>query len=282
MIRSLLVPLDGSRFREQGLALASRLARASGANIHLARVHVHAPGLMVANSPFPMSGAREEIEQEEKYLNDLADRLADAGTPADASVLEGPRVAESLSSHAEDVDADLVLMASHGRSGLRRLWQGSVASDLVRRTELPVFVTRPAPDGAAPSPVDVRTLLVVLDGSASAEGVLVPAAELALTTGARMVLVHAAVSTWEYATEYLDEVASSLRERGIEVMTHPMFGRGTGAAIARVAAATSADVIAMATDGRGRFGGRLRGTVADDILRSTGLPLLLVRSLATA
>jgi nucleotide-binding universal stress UspA family protein len=282
MFRSLLVPLDGSEFSEQGLPFASRLARASGADIHLARVHVHAPGLMLASSPFPIGGVRDGIEQDDAYLSEVADRLTEEGMAADASVLEGPRVADSLSSYAEEVDADLVLMASHGRSGARRLWMGSVASDLVRRTDLPVFVTRPDLDGASRESIDVRNLLIVLDGSVAAENVLPPAAELAGATGARIVLVHAAASVWDEASDYLDEVATPLRERGFEVTTHAMFSMGTGAGIARVAAATGADVIALAIDGRGRLGKGPGRMMADEILESTSLPLLLVRSSATA
>lgn len=280
MIRSLLVPLDGSELSEQGLPLASRIARASGADVHLARVHVHAPGLMVANSPFPIEGAHEELVEEEKYLNEWAERLAEQGVSTGASVLEGPRVADSLLSHAIEVGADLVLISSHGRSGIGRLWMGSVARDLVGRTHLPVFVTRPGKEGAAATS-DIRSVMVVLDGSVSAESVLPPAAELARTTGARMVLVHAAVSKRDEATAYLEDVAAPLRESGLDVTTHAMFGSRTSEDIARVAAATGADVIAMTIGGRGVSQG-LRPKMADEVLRSTNLPLLLVRSYAAA
>lgn len=280
MIRSLLVPLDGSELSEQGLPFASRIARASGADIHLARVHVHAPGLMVANSPFPIQGAHSDLVEEEAYLNEWADRLAGEGVSTGASVLEGPKVADSLLSHATEVGADLVVISSHGRSGMQRLWLGSVARDLVRGTHLPVFITRPGKDGPAAT-TDIETVMVVLDGSVSAEGVLPPAAELARTTGARMVLVHAAVSRWEEATSYLDEVAAPLRESGLDVTTHPMFGAQTGQGIGRVAAATGADVIAMTIGGRGVAKG-LHPRLADEILRTTDLPLLVIRSYAAA
>lgn len=280
MIRSVLVPLDGSELSEQGLPFASRIARASGADIHLARVHVHAPGMMVANSPFPIQGAHEELVEEEAYLNEWADRLTEEGVPAGASVLEGPKVADSLLAHATEVGADLVVISSHGRSGVRRLWLGSVARDLVRRTHLPVFITRPGKEGPEAAR-DLGTVLVVLDGSVSAESVLPPAAELARTTGARMVLVHAAVSRWDEATSYLDEVAGPLREAGLDVATHAMFGAQTGQGIGRVAAATGADVIAMTIGGRGIAKG-LRPRLTDEVLRATDLPLLVVRSYAAA
>ena len=276
MIRSLLVPLDGSEFSEQGLPLASRLADASGADIHLARVHVHAPGLMVANSPFPLGGLRDEVVQEEAYLNDVADELSSSGMAADASVLEGPRVADSLSAYAEEVGADMVLITSHGRSGMRRFWLGSVANDLVRSTSVPVFVARPAREGAAAERVSIRTILVVLNGSVAAESVLTPASELARTSGARLVLVHVAAWSWDDATDYLEGVAAPLREEGLDVATHAMFSMGTGEGVARVAAAVGADVIAMTMGGRRQRRGIRR--LADEVLRSTELPLLLTRS----
>ena len=279
MIRSLLVPLDGSEFSEQGLPFASRLAEASGADIHLACVHLHPPGLMIANSPFPLGGVRDDLVQEEQYLNGIADRLSDRGMAADASVLEGPRVADSLSAYADEVGADMVLLASHGRSGMGRLWLGSVASDLVRSTGLPVLVTRPV-EGAAAVPVDIRTILVLLDGSVAAESVLTPATEVARTSGARLVLVHVAVWSWEEANGYLEEVATPLRAEGLEVSTHAMFSMGTGEGVARLAAALGADVIAMAMGGR-RLGRGIRRR-ADEVLQATDLPLLLVRSFLAA
>ena len=280
MIRSLLVPLDGSEFSERGLPLASRLAQTSGADVHLAQVHAHAPGLMIANSPFPLGGVRDEIIEEEEYLNVVADRLTEEGAAADASVLEGPRVADRLAAYADEVSADMILIASHGRSGMRRLALGSVASDLVRSTHLPVFVTRPAQDGGARATSDVRTILVVLDGSVAAEDVLAPATELASTTGARLVLIHVAVWSRQDATEYLEEVAEPLREGGLDVTKHAMFSMGTGEGVARVAAALGADVIAMALGGRPAGRGIRR--IADEVLRASDLPLLLVRSYLAA
>lgn len=280
MIRSLLVPLDGSELSEQGLPLASRIARASGADIHLARVHVHAPGMMVANSPFPVEGAHEELVEEESYLNEWTDRLTDQGLGADASVLEGPRIADSLLSYAGQVGADFVLISSHGRSGLRRFAMGSVARDLVERTHLPVFVTRPAKDGAAAS-TDIAAVMVVLDGSVSSESVLPSATELARATGARMILVHAAVSRRKEAVDYVEDVAEPLRLSGLDVTTHALFGTGTGDNLSRVATAMGADVIAMTIGGRSAGQG-LRPRLADEVLRATDLPLLLLRSYAAA
>lgn len=115
MIRSLLVPLDGSPFAEQALPLAVALARQAGAAIHLARVHV------------PVDLA----------LPEGVVRLAgETGLAVTAALLEG-RVADALEEKAKAASVDLMVLTTHGRGPLGRFWLGSVADTLVRHLPMP-------------------------------------------------------------------------------------------------------------------------------------------------
>ena len=303
MFRSLLVPLDGSTFSEHSLPFAGKIARATGGSLHLAHVHVpYEPDQLLANTQFQFEGVNmaeydaHHREREEAYLSGLADELGREGTPADAKILDGREVAQELAAYADEVHTDIIFLTTHGYSGADRLWLGSVADEMIRRTELPMFVIHPDGDHKLPDGVfSVRHILIPLDGSKLAEGVLGPATELARAIGARITLLNVVpmpeLSGWpvyaplrdkpvpklDGAIAYLEGVAGELRLEGREVKTHVMRAPHVATAITRVADELDADVIALATHGYGGLKRTLLGSVADKLLRSSALPLLVMR-----
>lgn len=301
MLKSLLVPLDGSEFSERTLPLAQNLAKATGAALHLAHVHVpHPPDHFLSNTQFHYEGLDLEEyeahhrEQEQAYLDEVQARVA-KDTPVDAALLEG-HVAEEIARHAEAVKADLVLITTHGHTGVSRMWLGSVADALIRCTSLPLLVVHPAFGSHLPAEVRTfRHIMVPLDGSELSASILGPAADLALASKAKLTLVHVVSSSavlgtrifpvlpddigpaMEKAREYLEGKAAELRARGLTVDTHVEEHESPGRAIAAVADKLDADVIALATHGYGGLKRALLGSVADKVLRSSPLPLLAQR-----
>jgi nucleotide-binding universal stress UspA family protein len=174
MYRTVLVPLDGSAFAEHALPLALSIAGRAGATLRLVRVHVPAATLyrnseLAANLDFD-TRVREE---ERAYLDEVSARLAQACGLRPATALLDGRIADVLCEQGVSAGADLVVMATHGRGPLSRFWLGSVADELVRRLPTPLLLVRPgetAPDLAHPPAV--RHVLIPLDGSAQAEGIL--------------------------------------------------------------------------------------------------------------
>lgn len=301
MLQSLLVPLDGSEFSERTLPLAQGLARATGARLHLAHVHVsHPPDHFLSNTQFHYEGLDlEEYEarhraEEEAYLASLCEKL-DTGTAVESALLEG-HVAEEVADYAAAVGADMVLITTHGHTGVSRMWLGSVADALVRLTTLPLLVLHPAPGGHLPADVlSFRHIMVPLDGSELSASILGPAADLARATGARLTLVHVVSSSavlgarifpllpddvgpaLARAREYLEARASELEAEGLEVAVHVEEHEAPGRAIAAVADKLDADLIALATHGYGGLKRALLGSVADKVLRGSPLPLLVQR-----
>lgn len=306
MLKSLMVPLDGSEFSESSLPLASQVAGATGARLHLVHVHVpYEPEQLLANTPFHFEGVTIEeydahrLEQDEEYLASLARRFNGDTPCVEARVLHGHRVADTLATHAAAVAADMVFIASHGHTGVSRFWLGSVADELVRHSTIPLLVTRPTEEEGG-SVSSVGHVLVPLDGSDLAEEILRPATDLARATGARLTLAHVvSVATilgprivplslngfepeLEGANTYLEGVASGLRQGGLEVSTQAVQGKAPALAIADLARELKADVIAMATHGYGGVRRTLLGSVADKLLRISPLPVLIVRPQASA
>ncbi len=302
MYRSLLVPLDGSAFAEHALLLALGLARRAGAALNVVQVHVPF-ALMYADSLSLGSYEAEArvLEQERAYLDGIVKRLASlAPVAVTSALLEGPVVAEMLSGQAAVTKADLVVMTTHGRGPLSRLWLGSVADEMVRRATTPVLLVRPHEKGVdlAAEP-GLRHVLIPLDGSELAEKVLEPARALgglmeadftllrvygpaidvAPLTDAVREEVEGAVEQFRVrAEEYLRRVAEGFRGQGCNVQTHAVLGQYPASAILDAAQGLGVSLIALETHGRRGLPRLLLGRVADKVIRGASVPVLVHRS----
>ena len=295
----LLVPLDGSSHSERALPVALALARRSAAEVEL--VHVHEPPTMPGLAP--MYDTRLDTEMREAMRAELeatAERLRQAtDVPVRATVLDGP-VASTLEAHTADQRPELIVMTTHGRGGLSRLWLGSVADALVRRAGVPVLLVRgeEAPPGNAAAPV-FRHVLVPLDGSPLAEVVLDHAMRLgapgATTYTLLTVVVPRLIAARPYpgmstpvdrddleqrrhaAQTYLDRIAAELRRSGAAVATRVAVHAQAAPGILETAAAEGVDLVALATRGRGAIPRLVLGSVADKVVRGTETSVLVLR-----
>lgn len=143
MYRKILVPLDGSVLAEAVLPHAQALAKSEGAEIVLLRVAVD-PGAEFAFSDASLaSGMIQEMEAEtQKYMADVSMRAASGGGMVSTIVREGP-VAETILAVASEINADLIAMSTHGRSGMRRWLLGTIADRVVNHSPVPVMLIRP-------------------------------------------------------------------------------------------------------------------------------------------
>ncbi len=307
MYRSILVPLDGSAFSEHALPLALDIVRRAGASLCLA--HVHEPLVPVyggAELAADLTIDTQVRNHESAYLERVVKRLRGvADCPVRPLLLEGP-TPDRLCAQAEE--ADLVVMTTHGRGPLSRLWLGSIADQLVRRCTHPLVLVRPQdgkPDlGHAPA---FRSILVPLDGSPMAEQILEPAVALGSLMGASFSLVRvikpATVTNYgdavrsidEFgqslfrqvqemhrqvaaeAEDYLQVVAEGLRCRSLAVRTRVVSCEQVANGILKEACDDGADLVALATHGRGGLARLVLGSVADKVLRGSTTPLLVHR-----
>jgi nucleotide-binding universal stress UspA family protein len=294
MSRSLLVPLDGSAFAEQALPLALALARHTDTTITLATVRPN----------FPVDG-----QQESAYLEELSRRitkatdaritravLTDDMRALDPSPPAAAITAELLMQHAAANSCDLVVMATHGRGGVRRAWLGSVADALIRNAICPIVMVRPQDEEftiAASSDRGFKHIIVALDGSESSEKVLKYAELVGAPFGAHLTLVRVTSPLAWHATgvysvvaaapplsheairDYLELIAGGLRQFGLSVSTEVLEGGSPADAIVQYAHAHGADLIALATSGAGGVERLLLGSVADKVIRSSPVPTLI-------
>lgn len=151
MARRIMVPLDGSPLAELVLPEIRDLAHRYAAEVLLLRVVPTGSAVLIAASAgvsrsgdFVTQELDDEAEAARYYLWQVASGLRADGLEVHCRVAIGDP-AEKIVEAAESGNVELILMSTHGRTGLRRIVLGSVAETVLRRTETPVFLVRPAP-----------------------------------------------------------------------------------------------------------------------------------------
>ncbi|MGL4549598.1 MAG: universal stress protein [Gemmataceae bacterium] len=287
MVRSILVPLDGTEFGEHALPMAACLARNAGATLHL--VHV---------SDWPRGG-------DLTYLSRLARRLNEKSPVKTVTALLEGDVVPALKEYAGFEAIDLVVMCTHARGPLGRFWMGSVADDLEVAIDRPVLLIRPA--GGRPDLQDeagLKSIVIPLDGTDVAEKAIAPALDLGALFDAEFTLVrvvvpailstylpegvgaHTAAAAVADAAEidarqmeagrvYLEGVADGMRAKGARVHTHVLCESRPAEGILAEAEAEHADLIAVETHARRGLARMFMGSVADSLVTGEGPPVLL-------
>ncbi len=283
--KRLLIPLDGSPLSAWALSRAKNILEQPGVAVTLLQV--------VETTEERAQDLAFQVEPRHKDAHDalaaLRDDLLDRSIPARAEIRFGDPATEILREIAAG-GHDLVAMTSHGRSGLARVMFGSVALKVLQASPAPLLLFRPLqrPDGTL-SPVETsdparfRHLLVPLDGSEAAEEILPAVEGFARTFGSKLHLFAAVPGGSEesqhrrVAEEYLGRWQALLGNRGLK----PLIEIRTGSAPEEALFAVrdlGLDGVAMMTHGRRGMPLALYGSVAERILRDSGVPVLLLRN----
>lgn len=300
MYRTLLVPLDGSPFSAKALPVAAAIAKRTGAAVHVVTVldpsaYVpFVPGeVLVPVMDTDALAARRDADT--AAIRIVADQLTADGVSATGELLEGT-VVEALSEHAISIGADLIIMTTHGRSGLERLWLGSVATSFLQRAPAPVYLVRPTGEFVETPAIPTGKVLVPLDGSAFGDTIIPYAKHFAEAVGASIELFSVAIphaipmapfgtdslladegdlTRQEHeAQQRLQELADTMPEgTSVEVSTDMT----AASAIIERAESIGAGVIAMATHGRTGLARLVLGSCADAVLRGAPQAMLLYR-----
>jgi nucleotide-binding universal stress UspA family protein len=290
MYTSILVPVDGSASAEYALAVAVALAGRVGSALHI--VHVFGERVTDALPVYGVTGSAARAAAEH-YVQSMAERFrAAAGGRVTGTVTDGSP-APAIVAQAAQVGADLIVMASHGRTGVSRFWLGSVTDAVLRSVPLPILMVRGVGGHA------FERVLVPLDGSAASEAVIPHAITLARADAAHIHLLQVEeaaedlrTSVWGLAAHEPDDLANRLHRadrylHGLiadfasqwppaTVSAEARGAHRVGEAIVAVATEREIDLIAMSTHGRGAS--RLFiGSTADKVLRGTECNILLYR-----
>lgn len=157
MFKHILVPVDGSDCSLNALDTAAGFACEQQARMTICMVVDPAKAAAMAFGEAGMAAAcLDALDDEGKALLAAAAERVRATCPAATQLLEGPTV-EAIMEYARSSGADLIVLGSHGRSGLPRLFIGSVAEGVIRNATIPVMVVRQVPVTHAPAKQQAAT-----------------------------------------------------------------------------------------------------------------------------
>lgn len=294
----ILVPLDESALAESALELAARIAKAAGGRLTLLTVPraygndmtwyydamAAAPGVPIVYDSL------DELVEESKaeavtYLAGVAERLAGDGIRAETLISED-LPSDAIVKAADEVGADLIVIATHGRGGLGRWMLGSVATKVMQSATRPVLVVRADAETDA---AEIERIDVALDGSPAAEQVLPTAARLAGWMKLPLRLVHviprthdrvhqsvidAHASILRAAEDYLERMKGDAARWNAVVTHHVVTGDDEARALLD---ADQGGLLALTSHGRGDATRWLFGSVADRVVRGAKRPVLIQR-----
>lgn len=143
MFKRILVPLDGSALAEQILPYLKGLSSDTEAMVTLLRVAGHpVTSYRVEGLTVNATRSDDSYTHCEQYLHGIATQLTQSGLKVETRVIEGP-IADVIIDYAAEMQADLVAMSTHGRTGIGRWLLGSVADRVVHGLKVPLFLIRP-------------------------------------------------------------------------------------------------------------------------------------------
>jgi len=299
-LHRILVPTDFSPCAEQALVHAAFLARGYDAALTLAHIIPVAPG-------YPLAGVKEE---ETEHAEDVRSRLYDLAKEHDLDDLDvdlrvergRDGVGAGVLAAAKEADADLITLGTHGRQGVRRLFLGSEAEEVIRGADRPVLAVRQ--QEAAVEPSAIARLLVPVDLSEHSTHALDHAVELARHYDANLHLLHIVQPGPSYdlpgvyqgalppQTDIIDaltENAHTELDERIERASlpaermHKDIRHGNPAAeILDAAEEEDVDMIALASHGRSGVERFLMGSVAEKVIRAAPVPVFVVKAYGTS
>jgi nucleotide-binding universal stress UspA family protein len=294
MITSVLVPTDFSDEAHKALHYAGALARRLSAHLHIVNVSEVDFAIPGAASPEtnPLISDTDDGRALKRQLEAVIGESVDVTFHGRTG-----RAFDQIVRSAHEIPADLIVMSTHGRTGLRRLFLGSTTERVVQYSLSPVLVVR-RDEGqviAEGQPLAIASILVPIDFSrSSAEGVRY-AIDFARAFGARLVLLHSFEASqfltidrsghyslpptreaMGAATEdQMREFVKAFNFDGVNFETQIVMGKAAEA-ICDYAVERKSDLIITSTHGRTGFMHVLIGSVAEHVVRYARTPVLVV------
>jgi nucleotide-binding universal stress UspA family protein len=306
MYKRIVIPLDGSELAERALPYAEELARKLGSEVILLNVRRPSEDPDHPEHRAYLSKRVATTEQEIKKSPSLPSGekvKVDSAIIGVSGLLTHP--AEEILDYAETNNIGLIIMATHGRTGIKRWALGSTAEKVARASKCPILLIRASTD--LRRSVHLDKILVPLDGSIHSEVVLSHIENIAPKLKARVYLLKIVEPTYHVypvydevayyggsgmvempyteeemkpikvaAEEYIKSVSRKLMAEGIKTSYKVEVG-SAAEGIIRAEEEMGVDMVAMSTHGHSGFGRWEHGSIADKVLHGGNKPLLLVR-----
>ena len=301
MYRKILVPLDGSPSAENVLPYARALAKRLTLPVDLLEVVDFtelARSVSAADALFLDRLANDEARRSGVYLAGISQSFS--GVAARCLVKQG-RAADIIVDLAAAEKDTLIMMATHGRSGLNRFFLGSVTEKVLRATSSPLLVVHTKEGSVAVDETVFKSLVVPLDGSELAESVLPSVVTLAKQLDLKVILFRAyAVPYGAYTAgegfydpvnleaflarlrqetiDYLESKNTELKRQGLARVSYVAKEGLSADEIIKFARATPDNLITMCSHGYSGVKRWVLGSVTETVVRHSGDPVLVLRA----
>lgn len=294
-IERILYPTDFSATARQALTHALFLAEQYEAELHLLHavvLHEYDPNDPEHQFPEPKELLKRMFEIAESEITDLLDNQPGGALKIHEAKRKGFAAGEVILDYAAEIDADLIVMGTHGRRGAARLLLGSVAAEVVRRAKCPVMTL-----GHRDEPRSIEAferILVPVDFSEHSQAAIRYAEDLALRYDAGLQLLHVVeVPTYPYfyvppeqdyiesrkdrAAQALNELASELLTSSVSCSTHVSNGRAASE-IVSFGVENDTDLMVITTHGLSGLDRLLMGSTAEEVLSRASIPVLTLKA----
>ena len=284
-VKRILFPTDLSDTAESAFGYAVDLGRHFGAEIHVLNVRV--PYSSDPEGPFAYFDMEEEGEGLWSDAGTVL--LPSSGVRVVHAQIQAMPAASGILQYAADHEVDFIVMGTHGRRGLARLFLGGTTQAVVHRAACPVLtVHREAPM----KPEEIKSILAPVDFTSSSGTVVRAAVALARAFDARLHLLHVLGlpdTGGEGALTIPPDVAGIVREAetrlieeiqeaaGLDYEVHVRLGEPASSIVA-FAQEKGADLVVLASDGQAGFGRLLLGGKTETILQTAPCPVLTLKS----
>jgi nucleotide-binding universal stress UspA family protein len=297
MYTGVLIPLDGSKTAEKVLPYARFAAGALKLPIELLAVVdivEMATHISADRARYLETMIEDSVRNSEHYLRGIACAFP-RGTKC--TVEKGKAEQVIIETAAAD-KGTLITMATHGRSGINRWLLGSVAEKVLRGATNPLLLVKATEEAKAEEEATLKSIVVPLDGSELAEGVLPTVAELAKTWKLAVVLFRAyhipyniyggaedyyganieelIAEVRDEALEYLEKKVKEQKKLGVESVSCVAKEGFSADEIIKMGRQTPDNLIAMCSHGRSGIKRWALGSVTETVVRHSGDPVLVI------
>ena len=282
MFDNILVPTDGSDCAQAAVGYAADLARRYDAKVHALCV---ADSRTLENAP--------KYDQTKKGREEVAEKTCSDISVSGVTVEQAVRTDvphKAILRYTTEQDIDLVVMGTHGRTGVERYLLGSVTEKVVRLSDVPVLTVKAEDDGEVTYPY--TDILVPTDGSEGSEAAIDPAVDVASTYDARLhalsvidtmamgvdvrsgAILEALEESAQSAVQTIEEQATQASVSAVETaIEHGNPYRGIRSYVEK----HDIDLVVMGTQGRSGIERYLLGSVAEKTVRTSPVPVMTVR-----
>jgi nucleotide-binding universal stress UspA family protein len=283
MGKKILVATDFSELGRAAVTAALELARASNASVDV--LHVFTMRAQPDASGYTAKQMQQHEANARADLSRAADEVAATGLLGESLLRVGP-AAETVLLAADERAADLIVIGSHGRSGLARLVLGSTAENVLRRAKVPVLIVKEA------QPAPTRVIGVAVDLGIESGHAVATGFELGQALGARVHLIHAyaaVVVPNEFGAGSIpherlhDRARESVLDLAAPYQRLPAMGKCVVelgdpiTVILELAEDLDLDLLVLGTEGRHGLSRMVVGSVAESVLRQTRVPVLIAK-----